>query len=208
MGAALLVLGAGGHALVCRSVVVDSGEYSFRGFISETCNSTAIPSTEIAGNDELLESLDSTTRPYLHAGIGANSVRRALQEKFEGMGFYFPPIISPSATVALGVTVGDGAIIMPGAIINSGTTVGRGCIVNTGCIVDHESAIGDFSHVGPGATLCGKVRVNTGSFVGAGSVIIENLVMGAYSVIGAGSVVIRNVPDSSTVAGVPATAIS
>lgn len=81
-------------------------------------------------------------------------------------------------------------------IISAGCKIGKDCRIHAGVNIGanagstEAATIGDRVYIGPGAKIVGAVRIGDGS------------------VIGANAVVTHDVPDSVTVAGVPAVVIS
>lgn len=158
------------------------------------------------GNDQAVLDHDrETVRLTVGVGgIGDTAPRWFLFESLLVKDYVFVSVVHPSAVVARGVKVGDGAQIMAGAVVNPGSRVGDNAIVNTGAVLDHDVFIGDHAHVAPGATLSGGVIVGDGSHVGAGAVVIQGVAIGPRALVAAGATVIRDVPAGGRVAGTPA----
>lgn len=140
-------------------------------------------------------------------GVGSVRVdprRRQLFELFKSKGYRFASVVHPSAIISADVVLSEGVQIMAGAIVQAGCHVGINAVINTGSVVDHDCHIGDHAHICPGVTLSGGVRVGESAHVGTGATVIQGVRIGRNSLVAAGTVVIRDVPDSATVAGVPA----
>jgi sugar O-acyltransferase (sialic acid O-acetyltransferase NeuD family) len=136
--------------------------------------------------------------------IGDPEARAAVAARVEAAGLGFVAIVHPTAFLAHGVTVGDGAMILPMAVVHTGASIGRHAIVNTGAIVEHECRIGDFAHVAPGACLAGNVSVGRNAHVGIGASVAPGVTIGDHAVVGAGAAVLDDVAADVVVGGVPA----
>jgi UDP-perosamine 4-acetyltransferase len=200
-----VIIGAGGHALVCIEVLERMG-LSVAGCVSSDGTAAAdIDSLGIAmlGTIDDLDDLLAGGR-WAFVAVGDNAVRRSLAERVTDLGAELVPAISPDATVSRSAMVEAGALVMPGAIVNAQARIGLGAIVNTGARVDHECSIGAFAHIAPGATLGGSVTVGDETLVGIGSTTRPGVTIGARVVVGAGAVVVGDISAEQTVVGVPA----
>ena len=166
----VVVVGAGGHALVCIEVLRASG-YDVAGCVS--ADGTA--SADIGALGVSMLSADGDASVLVAQGherwfvaIGDNAARSRAANAVLAAGGELVTAVSPQAVVASTVLVGPGALVMPGAVVNALTTIGTGAIVNTGAAIDHECTIGEFAHVAPRAALAGRVSVGTRALVGIG----------------------------------------
>lgn len=118
---------------------------------------------------------------YDFIAVGDNRNRKCEAERAENNPP--PPIIHPSATVALGTIILNGTIIMAGAVVQPGARIGRHCIINTSSTVDHDCVIEDYVHIAPGANLCGNVHVGEGSLIGVGVGIPPNTTIPPWTIV-------------------------
>ena len=116
-------------------------------------------------------------------------------------------VVHERAVVAATASLSDGVFVAAAAVVGTQTYLGRATIVNTGAVIDHDGHVGANVHVGPGATLSGGVIVGDDTLVGVGATIRQGVRIGARVVVGAGAVVVSDVPDDTTVFGVPARAV-
>lgn len=197
-----IVLGAQGHAAVVIELIQALGG-KVAGCVAPP-QETAFGLPLLGGDDWL----EGRAREYhLANGVGSvrdGRVRASIYEKFSAMGFVFPPLVHPAASVAPSADIANGAQIMRGALVQTRARVGANAIVNTGAIVDHDCVMGAHTHIAPGAVLSGSVTIGEGAHVGTGARVIQNVAIGARATIGAGAVVISNVPGDVTVVGAPA----
>ena len=205
----LILLGGGGHALVLLEALRLNGDFSrLLGVIA--------PDTRVLRRyalDVLILTADkgiiphSTDEVELVNGVGSGGkkgLRRSLYERYRREGYGFANVIHPAATIASGVSLGEGGQIMAGAVIQPGTILGENVIVNTRAVLEHECHIADHVHIAPGATLCGGIQIGEDTHIGAGATIIQGLRLGDRVMVGAGAVVVRDIPTGNRAVGIPA----
>lgn len=145
-------------------------------------------------------------------GIGENSVRKAIVERYKDS-LQFTNLIHPSATFGCAqrevLERCKGAIVAAGVRFTSGIAVGDFCIFNQNTTIAHDCIVENFIHLAPGANLSGNVHLKNECWIGAGAVInqgkhTEKLVVGENTIIGSGAVVIKSCEANAVYAGVPA----
>ena len=196
----LVLIGGGGH---CKSVL-DSA-LAMNQFdeivITDAAlkKDTRIMGCRVAGSDKELPALKQQGFAYAFITVGSiqsASLRKELAMSAESIGFRFPVICDPTASVSPYAHIERGAYIGKKVVINAEVSVGQHGIINTGAILEHECSVGSFSHVSVGAILCGNSHVGAESFIGAGSTIIQGISIGNRVVIGANSTVLADVGDN------------
>lgn len=207
----IVIVGAGGHGTVVADAACAAG-HDVLGFVDvdPTRHGTLVLGLPVLGGDEVVFDRDAADL-CLVSGIGSTggtSMRQAIHERFAARGYRFATVVHPAATVADGVSLGDGTVVMAGAVVQPQCRIAADVIVNTGAQVDHDSNIGAHCHIAPGAILSGNVTIGAGAHVGAGAVIIQGVSIGPGAICAAGAVIIRNVDGGTTVAGNPAERIS
>lgn len=195
MSAALLILGAGGHARIAAEAWRSGGGEVAGFYDDQVSDGSALPLlgtiSEATGNDA-----------PLHIAIGANAARRRIaQDLPDGR---FPPVIHAGALLTSGVAIGPGSLVGAGAVIQVDAHIGRHVIVNSCALIEHDCIIADFVHVAPGVRMAGNVHVGEGALLGIGCVIVPGVAIGAGATVGAGAVVIRDIAPGCTVVGNPA----
>lgn len=207
MNLPVIIIGGGGHAKVLAAALCAAGT-SIVG-ITEADSSKYgenIFGIPIIGNDLIIEQYKQESIMLVN-GIGSTrttTARTAVFNTFKSKGYTFASVIHPSAIVASGATINEGAQIMAGAVIQTGAVIGENSIINTGAVVDHDCIVGNHVHIAPRAVLSGMVTVGDESHIGTGATIINGISIGKNCLIAAGAVVIKNVRDRATVMGVPA----
>lgn len=203
-GAALLIVGAGGHAQACIDVVERSGAYGDIGLIGMPGDvGHAVLGHRVVGCDDDLGALRGRFSDAL-VGVGqirSPAARIRLYSLLEDLGYRLPAIVSPAAVISRHAVIGPGSIVMHGAIIGPGATIGRNCIVNSGALIEHGAVVDDHCHIATRAVLNGDVRIGRGSFVGSSSVVREGIVIGRDCLVGMGSSVRKNLEDGSQFVG-------
>jgi sugar O-acyltransferase (sialic acid O-acetyltransferase NeuD family) len=136
--------------------------------------------------------------------IGDNSRRKITAEELSRSGVKFTKVIHPRATIAAGVSIGQGTVVLAGAVINSGARIGCHVIINTSAIVEHDCIIEDYTHISPGAKLGGGACIGEGAWIGIGAVVLPGRKVGSRALVGAGAVVVRDIPANVVARGMPA----
>ena len=202
----IVLIGGGGH---CRSVmdaIIKAGVYQIVGITDTSTFGRQVGPSKIIGDDTIWVSLleSGVTNAFVTiGGLGSSALRRKLYARAKGIGFFFPQIVDPSASIAMDAVIGDGVFVGKTAVINANAIIETMTIVNSGAIVEHECRIGAFSHIAPGTVLCGAVTIGADVHVGAGSTIIQGLKVGDGTTIGAGSLVLSSLPPRIKAFGSP-----
>ena len=203
----LIVLGAGGHAKVLIDALNRAGAV-IEGIADAdpARTGTRVLGVEIIGTDaDVLER--DPDEVMLVNGLGSVDQPRARRDvyiRFSDRSYTFATVVHPSAIIAEGVSLGEGAQVMAGAVVQPDVRIGVDTIVNTGASIDHDCLIGGHVHLAPGVTLSGGVTVGDLVHVGVGATVVQGTRIGDGSVIGAGTVVTSDVPSDVTVVGNPA----
>lgn len=201
----LVLLGGGGH---CSSVLDTAKRMGmFDEIVITDCNmavGTEYMGSRVVGTDDVLLQLFQAgiRMAFISMGsIKSTKLREVLCRRAMDVGFDFPNIIDPSASVSEYAVLGKGIFAGKNAVINAGARVGDMAIINTGAIVEHGSSIGSFSHISVGAVVCGDSEIGSSVFVGANAAIIQGVKVGANSIVGAGSVVLKDAAPDSRIVG-------
>jgi UDP-perosamine 4-acetyltransferase len=198
----VVVLGAGGHAVVCIDSLLEAG-LDVVGTVAPVAPDRELQVPHL-GDDTVLDDLlaDGVRRAFV--AVGDNRARGAVMAEVAGRGFALANALSPHAHVAQTARLGTNVAVMAGAVVNAYAWLADGAIINTGATVDHDVRLGRCSHVAPGGHLAGNVELADGAFLGVGTNVIPGVRIGAWSQLGAGAVVVADVPDHVLAVGVPA----
>jgi len=203
----IILVGGGGHCKVVIDALLQQDKYDIVGIIDlQERVGNKISGIPIIGADSELENYYKKGIRFsliTTGSIGNPNLRIKLFNLAKKIGFEFPNVVHPNATVSKSAEIGKGNYIAPGVIINSGSIVGNNCIINTGALIDHDCRIGDFVHIAPGVVVSGGVDIGKYSHIGTGSSIIQNLKIGKNTIIGAGSVVVKDIGDNIVAYGNP-----
>jgi sugar O-acyltransferase (sialic acid O-acetyltransferase NeuD family) len=206
-GAPVILVGAGGHALVLLDALALNGT-EILGLVDteSSLKDRKILGFSILGGDEVLRRHAPGSVCLVNAigSVRSMSQRKQVYERFRREGHAFASVLHPSVTVSRHAVLANGVQIMAGAVVQPCASIGEDTIVNTGATVDHDCRIGAHVHLAPGVTLSGGVHIGDETHIGAGATIIQGVQIGARCTVGAGAVVLRNVADDSSVARIPA----
>ncbi|QVV68729.1 acetyltransferase [Synechococcus sp. LA31] len=210
--AALLLLGAGGHARVVAETALATGGFSRIAFLDDRCTGPAQLPDQLGWPviGSFTAALDPQIRQqFLEAlvAIGNAAVRLQWLSRLASAGYELPVVVHPTAWVSPSSQLGAGSVVFAQVAIQAQAVIGSGAILNTGCSVDHDVKLGDGVHVCPGARLAGEVQVGDRSWIGIGASVIQQIRIGADVTVGAGAAVVRDLPDGVTAVGVPARAL-
>jgi sugar O-acyltransferase (sialic acid O-acetyltransferase NeuD family) len=206
VNAAVLILGAGGHAKVLIDALMAQGR-SIVGCtdLDPRKHGSMVNAVPIVGGDEYVAALERST--LLVNGVGSinvTDVRRSIFERFKAKGFTFATVVHPAATVSPHAVLEEGAQVMAGAVVQANAVIGANTIVNTGAVIDHDCRIAAHCHIAPGCTLSGTVSIGELSHVGTGAVIVQGVDLGERCLVAAGAVVTRSWGAGVKLLGVPA----
>lgn len=199
----LVVLGAGGHALVVLEAL-DALGWEVAGLLDDRADAPPVLGRRVIGRLTDLPALPTRGITAAVVAVGDNATRLALGLAALRAGLSLPALVHPAALVSPSARLAEGVQVMARASVGPLAVLGRLALVNTGAIVEHECEIEEAAHVAPGVVLCGRVGVGARVLVGAGAVVAPGLTLGAGCVVGAGAAVLRPVPAGTVMAGVPA----
>jgi len=198
----VIVLGAGGHAVVIISSLLRLGVKVLGTTSLDNPKEVEILGVPAIGKDEEISDW-ATTDITLVNGIGMHAAgqlaRHVCAKRMRNLGFHFRTVVDPTAIVAPQVKLAEGVQILAGAVVQPRARIGRDSIISTGARIDHDCEIGEGCHICPGVTLTGSIKVERGSMIGAGTTVIPGLTIGEGSLIAAGSIVYTDVPPRSHV---------
>lgn len=207
--AALLLLGAGGHARVVAETALATGRFSHISFLDDRCTGPSQLPDQLGWPviGPFAAAFDPQIRqqfPAALVAIGNPAVRLQWLPRLAAVNYEIPVVIHPTAWLSPSSQLGVGTVVFAQVAVQSQAVIGSGAILNTGCSVDHDVQLGDGVHICPGARLAGEVQVGDRSWIGIGSSVIQQICIGVDVTVGAGAAVVRDLADGATAVGVPA----
>jgi acetyltransferase EpsM len=205
----LVVLGAGGDALVVAEAIRQAAEagqpLEIVGFLDDSLAGTVVETLPVFGKLDDWAQLDSDIL-FIPAIQKVRDMphRAARLESLKIPGNRWGQIIHPRAVVARNVEIGRGVYIAACATVQPGCVIGDFATLRGGAALGHDAMVERHGYVGPNATLCGKSVVREGAHLGPNAVILDNRQVGRFSVIGIGSAVTKDVAEFTVVMGNPA----
>lgn len=204
----LLILGAGGHALVAAETaiacclatsIVFLDDHFLRIGPYSVLDSPVIGPLDLSLEPDIYSQFDGAV-----VAIGHATTRLFWIDKLQSAGFYLPVLKHPTSCISSSARIGPASVVFAHAVVQSQASIGIGAILNTACSVDHDSKLSDGVHVCPGARLGGEVKVGARSWIGIGSSVIQRVCIGSDVTVGAGAAVVSDLPNGATAVGVPA----
>ena len=207
----IVIIGSSGHAKVVIDIVERAGKYEVAGLLDRRRE----PGAQTLGyrvfgqEEDLAQLMANYALKGVLVAIGDNFNRSTIATRASENCPELPFVtaIHPSASVAKGVSVGEGTVIMAGVTVNSCCSIGRFCILNTNSSLDHDSVMEDFSSLGPGVATGGNCQIGAYSAVGIGAILIHGVQIGEHAVVGAGSLVLKHLDSFKVAYGSPARTI-
>jgi sugar O-acyltransferase (sialic acid O-acetyltransferase NeuD family) len=195
----LAVLGSGGFAKEVAELA------QLNGHIIEACYSAK--EGEFRGlHRGYLKELESDRDEFdgVILGVGAIdrrslAIRRGLVDWLVDRQFRCPPIVSPHAVCAQGVTIGEGVVVAHGVIMGVDSQAASFAIFNSGSMVGHDARIGANVIIAPGAFLGGGVQVGENSLVGPLAKVLQGVTLGEDTLVGVGCLVVSSLHRGQTI---------
>lgn len=202
-GAALVLLGGGGHGRTLIDLVRALGSFVVVGVVDDALEEgSVVAGVPVLGDAGTLGALGGRGIALAANGVGGIARPDDRVRAFARLaqaGLACPPLVHPAAWVEPTATVAAGAQVLARAYVGSGARVGFGAIVNTGAVVSHDCVLGDCANVAPGALLAGGVRVGDATLVGMGVTVHLGVTLGGGARIGNGAVVNADVAERAVV---------
>ena len=205
MSSAIIILGAGGHAVSVANVAVACG-MSIVAFVDDDKSESKLLGVPIITKQQCIDAHPSAN---FAIAIGDNSVRERVcnDYKSELPNSKFPSLIHPTSVVGFHSEIGSGTVIMPQANVGPNSIVGDFCILNTSSSIDHDCDMRSFSSIAPRVVTGGNVKIGARSAVSIGATIKHGIKIGDDVVIGANSYVNKAVDSNLVAYGTPCNAI-
>ena len=196
----IAVIGAGGHAGVVISAILEAG-LEIGGIFDDnpTRHGTEILGHKVLGSPEIISDLGFQKAII---AIGDNRTRYQVAQRFPNL--CWQTIVHPRSYLHHNVKIGVGSIVMVNAVIRLNAIIGDHVIVNTGAVVEHECVVESYAHIAGSVHLGGECYIHEGAFMGLGVVAVPGTCVGAWSIVGAGATVTKNISSYTLAVGVPA----
>ena len=186
----ILLIGGQGTANMLIDLIVSQGRYRIAGIVDPNLlPGTVIDGVKVLGGDELLSNLAASKTINIALSFTALNNLKAREEKyheFKRLGFCFPVLIHPDASVEKSAFLGEGTIVLAGAIVGSKAQISEINFVNTGSVISHEVVAGLNNHFAPNSTIAGKVIIGKNNLFGMNSSIFMGLTIGNMNIINNG----------------------
>lgn len=199
------IFGTSGFAREVADIAIDAGYAPI--FIAREDGEGAADIGEVMLERDVGKHADMT----FAMGIGDNSVRAKIAERFRGLPF--PNLIHSTASFGhhqrAAIEAGRGIVVCAGVRFTNAISVGDFTIFNLNATIGHDCVIGDFVNVAPLAAISGNVHLDHGCWIGTGAAVNQGmpdhrLTVGANTIVGSGSVVVRDCDPNAVYVGIPA----
>ncbi len=197
----IIILGAGRHAKVLIDLINISGRKIIGVTDPEKNTGEDCLGFPVLGADDKVFEYSPLEIELVNglAEFSKKDLRVKITKIMHDRGYFFTPVIHPSALIASNVRLSEGVQIMAGVIIQSGAEIKSSTIINTGAIVDHDCTINEHCHIAPGVILNGSVIIGAHTHIGTGAMIIQDVTVGKNCVVAAGSLIYKDTPSNTKV---------
>jgi sugar O-acyltransferase (sialic acid O-acetyltransferase NeuD family) len=199
MGRKIALIGGGGFAKEVAELV------RLRGDEIAGCYA-ADPGHFAALHKGYLDELDRDKAHYDAVALGVGAFDRRSLKRRQGLtewilasGLPAPAVVSPTAILAEGVTVEDGAFVGHGVNIGVDATIRGFAVVNMGAILGHDAVVGERSVVAPGAFVGGGSTIGRDTIIGPLAKVLQGISIGDDVMLGIGCLALRSLGAGSTV---------
>ena len=206
----VIILGAGGNALVMESTIEDINKekkiLKLIGFLDDT---TKNKSKKLLGpiNEKNIKKYSNNKDIFFLWSLRSTNLKQEAYKKFLKLSIpkkKFINIIHPTATISKTAKLGSGITIHPYVNIGPNTKIGNHVNIFSQSTIGHDTKLDDFAYVANNSSIGAYVEINQGGYIGMNATIKERVKIKKWSVVGMGSVVIKNVNAFKTVVGNPA----
>jgi len=197
-----VIVGAGGHAISVAETVRSAG-YDLTGFTSDADFGSTLLGLPVL-REIPAEHLASGGIVVIAIGDNANREEVWLRLSSTVPIDQLPAVCHASAVIAPSARLAPGVVVMQGAIVANEAGIGLGGLLNTGSILEHEARLGDFGSLAPRSVTGGRVRIGARTAISIGAAIKHGLTIGDDTVIGGSSYVDRDIESGVVAYGVPA----
>lgn len=198
----LIIIGAGGFGREVADWALAAG-WSVRGYLDDDSKVTLDPRLRFPVIAKIT-TYEPEADDFFICALGNPTLRQTISESIVRREGKFASVIHPTAVVASGAHVGDGAILCPYSLISADAIIGHGAVVYYHSSVDHDTAVGPWTQISGHCDVMGGVQLGMAVFLGSHAAVLPRIRIGDRAVIGAGAVVTRDVDEATTVSGVPA----
>ena len=199
----ILILGGGGGGALVIDILWGSMTQRAVGIVDNNpaLTGTDLDGVPILGSFELVEKLwkDKKFDKLISTIVRDTADRKAVFDRFIGLGIPFANVISPGASIRTQVKMGTGNLIIHGSYVATGVTMGNNNFLAAGTYIEHHSTIGNHCTFGPRTSLSGRVKVEDGVKFGMNVAIEPFVEIGSGALIASGVTLTSHVPAKSVV---------
>ena len=130
---------------------------------------------------------------FMFVPLSYTKVNKLREEKFleaKSKGYRFISYVSPKATVAGNVEIGENCFIFEDNTIQPFVTIEDNCILWSGNHIGHHSLIKANCFIASHVVVSGGVEIGENTFIGVNATLRDHIKIGKANVIGAGAVIL------------------
>ncbi|WP_428026089.1 acetyltransferase [Arcobacter sp.] len=125
-----------------------------------------------------------------------NKLREKKFNEAKNKGYQFLTYISPNASIAKNVNIGENCFIFEDNTIQPFVEIGNNCILWSGNHIGHHSKINDHCFIASHVVISGGCKVGAYTFIGVNATLRDHITIGESNVIGAGSIILGDTEDN------------
>lgn len=138
--------------------------------------------------------------------LSYTKVNKLREQKFleaKAKGYAFISYISPAATVARNVKIGENCFIFEDNTVQPFVTIEDNCILWSGNHIGHHSTIHANCFIASHVVISGGVEVGQNTFIGVNATLRDHIKIGKSNVIGAGALILGDTEDNKVYMATP-----
>ncbi|MEW5833251.1 MAG: acetyltransferase [Campylobacterota bacterium] len=148
----------------------------------------------------------SPTEYKMFIAVGYTKVNKIRTEKYKlakTMGYSLTSYISPNATIANNVSIGDNCFVFEDNTLQPFTKIGNNCVLWSGNHIGHHSLLEDNCFITSHVVVSGGCVIGESTFIGVNATLRDHIKIGKSNVIGAGALILGDTEDNKVYMATP-----
>jgi N,N'-diacetyllegionaminate synthase len=203
----LVIFGSGDFAKEVYFIAKKNGFNVFC-FVSKDVEELKIEGIEVIKENDFFQ--ENYNLDYFIAYSKDTEARNKILNNIKKNNYLGKPvnIIDPTASIEMGVNLGEGIFIGSNVSIGFAAKIEDFSLIHMNTSIGHDSIIGFNSILLPGCRIAGKNNLGENCFLGSGTVTFPSIKITGNTVVGAGSLIRSNITSSGKYFNIQKSAIA